>query len=274
MKIVLLFFLVSFSAQAHIPPVDFVLDRVTKKAGRGGYKIQQEVLFQGEDQSELVRETWYVKDSNNLFLEVKGKSFQRFYLYKGNQKFYFDDSKQIRTTSLPSDFYQSLFFIRDTSNLKKELISKKLLSPQATRIRYKPKSLKDVKNDTDSFVRLLRFRGVINYAYGNFTNANNTEPGIWIEQDKFVIRRIRLASNAEVITDDVSEFSQGLSFPKTIHVIWNGNNLQVELLRNDAMSLKDDLFKPASMKDFTEKVIVLNESKTKKLIEEFYSRFR
>lgn len=270
----LLILMFSMTATAYVPPVDFVLDRVTKKSGRGGYKIQQEIMFQGEDQSELVRETWYIKDSNTMFLAVQGKSFQRYYLYRGGQKYYFDDSKQIRITNVPPEFYQELFFIREPGSLKKNLINHKLMSPLATRIRSKPRSLKDVKNEPDSFVRLLRFRGVINYAYGNFANANDPEPGIWIEQDKFVPRRIRFASKAEIVTDDVSDFSQGLSYPKTIHVAWDNKGLQIELLRVDSMSLKDTFFKPSSLKEYTEKLMILNESKTKSLIEEFYSRFR
>ncbi len=259
---------------AYIPSSEFILDRASKKGGRGSYKLSTELSFQGEDQSSVIKETWYIKDGNNLFLDIRGKTFQKFILYKGSQKFYIDDSKQIHSAALPADFYENIFFQRDLNTLRRELIAKKLLPARALHVLPKPKTLKDVKPLNENFVHLFRNRGVINYVFGEFEEPNDKGPGIWIEQDKFVIRKIRLPSEAEISADDVSDFSQGLAFPKSMHVNWGNQSAQIELLRADSTIFKEEVFSLNYLKAAAEKSVAVTDPAVKKAIDEFYTRFR
>lgn len=276
LKVFVLLFGFCIQASAYIPPADFILGRMAQRGGKGSYKIVQELLFQSDNQSAIVKEIWSVKDSQNYFVEVRGKSFTKYFLYKNGQRVFFDDSKQLRSSNLSPDFFEYLFLARDPNGLKKDLISKKILPGKSARIATKPRAIKDIKYTTENYVHLSRNRGVVNYTFSESDDfiSNPAEPAIWIEQDKFVIRRLRLGSLVDVTADDIAEFSQGLSFPKSRKVNWGANTVQIELLRADSVNFKDDIFSTNYIKGLTEKYIPVEESKTKPVIEEFYSRFR
>ncbi len=276
LKIFSLVFIVSFEALAYIPSADFILGRVAQRGGKGSYKIIQELLFQSDNQSSIAKETWFVKDSHNYFVEVRGKSFTKYFLYKNGRRYFVDDNKQVQSSSLPTDFFEPLFLARDSGALKKDLISKKILPGKSARVQPKPRTLKDVKHTSENYVHLSRNRGVVNYVFAETDDLapTGTEPAIWIEQDKFSIRRLRLASLADITADDIAEFSHGLSFPKSRRVTWGKNSVQIELLRIDSVTLKDEVFNTSYISNLAQKLVPVEESKTKPVIEDFYSRFR
>ena len=97
-------------------------------------------------------------------------------------------------------------------------------------------------------------------------------PEAWIEQDSFVLRRLRFPSEAEIAADRISAYPNGLKFPRERTVTWDNNSVTIRVVSVKAASsvqldksLEPNAFsanpRPARLPDVAQ-------------VREFYSRFR
>jgi hypothetical protein len=155
------------------------------------------------------------------------------------------------------------------------LVKEKILAHKNLPRETFKKELKEYTYVADPFVRLSRTAGVVTFALGQPTPVDSTKayPGMWVEQDRFLIRKIRLDSQAEVSADDYSEFNNGLWFPKSRTVSWGDRTVHIRTLKVASTSLPPSIkerLSPTGLKRRAD----AKELFTSPIISEFYKRFR
>lgn len=283
MRLLIIFFIVNFGlmAQAYIPPTKMILQRVSDNAGSGLYLVEQEVQLNTGVEPVFLKETWIIENERTLRLTVTGlkelkDSVRLQFVYVGGQKWQMHGNQK-ESGDIPDEFLERFFHIRNHENLIAYLQGLKIL-PSLSGLKKPVQTGKnnEVKYEPEPFVRLSRSEGVINYAFGTPTPADQKDlgPGLWVEQDQFVIRKLRFPSQAEVTAENYGSFTRGLSFPKLRTIQWGQNTVQLRLLTvsgkvaNASHSLK------ASSLDVPVMIKTPLNPAAQTLIEEFYTRFR
>jgi hypothetical protein len=268
--------LMSFSSLAYIPPVRMILERVSDNAGNGIYVIEQEVQMSAGLDPIYLRETWTVENDRTFRLNVTGTkelrdSVQLQFVYVNGQKWQLKEGNRRESFRISEEFAERFFHIRNYENFIGYLQILNIL-PRPLPQRKAP--AKDGKFDIESYLRLSRTDGAITYALGQPTPADTKDrlPGVWIEQDQFVVRKIRFPSQAEVVAENYAVFTRGLNFPKLRTIQWGPNTVYLRVLsvtgKNSAEPFQaSSLDTPRSIKNLPSAAI-------QSLIEEFYTRFR
>jgi hypothetical protein len=242
-------------AYGYIPNLDFILNKTTSTTGRQILAIEQDVTFKIDTEEAVIQENWLIEGDKNLKLTARGQGLFKenlnlHYLYNAKNKTSVVAKNKI-TTPLTTDFFQKLLFIRSADAFKNHM---KELS---------------ITNQ----VRLSRADGRTAFALGDPSGAKLT-PQIWIDQDEFVIRKIRLPSETEIELSDISAISNDLYIAKTQVISWN--NLQIKI-KVKSVSTKTGAtlsnFYPQNL-DTPSEISFTNKSVLTEAIDQFYKRFR
>jgi len=218
-------------AHAYIPRTKTILERTTKNHGRGLYQIQLELLFRTDNGNSTITETWLVEHGESLYLQAAGSNFSYTATYKGKQKFFVDENGSERAQKLSSEFFEGLFHYRSAESLGQAFVQLGALPSKALNF-AKINSLKDAHYPREPFIRLARTGGTISYTFGKPTpNGSPPFPGVWIQQDQFTLKKIRLPGQSEVISDDYNEFRHNLHYPRSRSVLWGGKSVNIRTLR-------------------------------------------
>ena len=258
------------AAFAFIPRGLLILDRVSENSGSGVYQIEQEVQFENGQGSLSLKETWLVESENSMRLTVTGlKELQDkvFFqvTYSGGNKISSQGTGRVTT-----DFIERYFHFRNGENLAQALVQLKIV-PQGIFAKRPLRSIKDAEYKPEPFVHLARTGGVVSYGFGALSpEQGDPAPGLWVQQDQFVISKIRLPTLAEVSANRYSVYSRGLQFPKSRTVAWGKNLVQMQTL-SVVGKAKDAMKSPTKG---TETRVGLTGQPAESLIQEFYSRFR
>lgn len=283
MKLILaLFVFLGFAPQiclAYIMPTRTILSKTSEKAGSGAYSIDQEVQFANGDETISLRETWIIEDERNMRLTVTGTKelqgqFSLQFLYKNGQKISLQGGSQ-KTEKVPEDFLERFFNFRKSESFASVLTYFKIIPPNALKKKVYAKAA-DFKYEAEPWVRYSRAGGVVNYAFGNPTPPNEERgyPGIWIEQDHFVIRKLRLPSQVEIVADNYGEFSRDLFYPRSRTVRWGNNAVNIRLLTVSGKPANvAKLMQPASL-NVPNNWNGISGMPVRDVITEFYTRFR
>lgn len=266
MHYVLLFFsLINFSS-AYVPNSDFILKEVIDNHGEGNYEIKKKLSF-GSLNHIAVRETWNITSARKMHLVAVGKDIyvERYYEYpfvheKVNGK--------IRRLSISNEFFEDLFSARSLTHFKNLIIRKSLTNRQV--LRWDPIA------EVGERIILTQNKNKTNYAYlkslpirKDFLKMAQFEynkPGLWIEQDKFVVSKINFPK-ANVVAEDYAEFSKNLLYPKNRHVQYGDNDTVISVV---GLSYKTKGLMP--LREFRQKV--KNTTINNGDIADFYKRFR
>lgn len=275
------FLCLSFSlAQAYILPTKVILQKTTDNAGSGIYAIEQEVQFPNGNEILTLKETWLIENAHTMRLTVTGtKDFQssirmQFVYGGGNRYDLVNGARQGHKIS--GDFLEKYLNFRNVDQFAAALMNLKLIPTNAFARKGNEKKGDDFKYEAEPFVRYSRTGGVVNYAFGEPTPTDKEEnnPGLWIEQDQFVVRKVRLPSQVEMSADNYTQFARGLNYPRQRVVRWNNNSVNIRLISASARaSSASSLFQPSSL-DIPIKLEGLAAQPAKDAVIEFYSRFR
>ena len=262
-------------AHGYIPKGRVILEKVGRQHGKGAYVIQQEVSFRDPSGNLTVIEDWVVENGESIALDVRGGGQRASYVYKGKQKIFVDEMGTEKSAVLGADFFEPAFFYRGWENLAEFLVKEKILTTKNIPRENFKKDIKEYGYVPDSFVRLSRVSGVVAYAFGQPTPVDSSRalPGLWVEQDRFLIRKIRLNSQAEVSADDYGEFSNGLWFPKSRTVAWGNQAVHLRVLKISSTSLPPSIkarLSPTGLRKRPDS----KEQFTNPTVSEFYKRFR
>lgn len=273
---VLLFFLFLFFANfvfAAIPKTSMILQRTAENAGNGCYEIDLEMQFPNGQEPLILKETWMIEDQNNMKVYVSGvKDYKDqvslFIMVKDGNRIF---GPNIRKVS--DDFIERYFHMRSSEQFGQILSAQKIIPANAL-IQRPVKNLKEMDFSPESFVRLARTNGVVAYAFGTPADQSQGDqafPGVWIEQDQFVVRKLRLASGVEVTADRYSPFARSLFYPRTRTLRWGGQQVLIQTLNVGPRTKQQ-------YQNFGQKIISKPDSllglPNANYIDDFYKRFR
>jgi len=283
MKFVISFLTVIFaaaSAHAYIIPTRTILQKAVENAGSGIYAIEQEVQFSNGDEQIAVKETWLIDSDRTMRLTVTGgkdlqNSFKLQFLYSGGQKWSLANNTR-KSEKMPEEFLEKFLNFRNPEIFANTLAHFKIIPVSAFQKKPAAKTGAEFKYEPESWVRYSRTGGVVNYALGVATPVDKdiNYPGLWIEQDQFVLRKLRLPSQVEMSANNYNQFARGLSYPRARTIRWGNNTVNIRLISASARpQTAVTLFQPTSL-DTNLKWEGINSLPAKDVITEFYTRFR
>lgn len=273
-----LLILLPLISSAYILPTRTILQKTAENAGSGAYAIEQEVSFQNGAETLNLKETWVIENDRTMRLTVSGTKEQQNtikfqFLYSGGQRYRLVDGSR-KNENISEDFLEKFFNFRSSEIFANSLVHYKIIPAGAFNKKPGGRTSADFKYDPEKWVRLSRVGGVVSYAFGNPAEPESATPGLWIEQDQFVVRKVRLPSQVEVTAENYNMFSKGLHYPRNRTIRWGTNTANIRVISAAARpNLAPTLFQPTSL-DINQKVDGLNELPAKDAILEFYSRFR
>lgn len=266
----------SFSAYAFIPSADFIFSRVVKNAGSGVYQIRQEVNFPTATRNITVTETWWIQSDDTMFLKSEGPLFTQYFLYKNGKKYSFNPNGGLQASNISPEFHEGLYFKRSSQNLKDALVARKIIPAQALKKRpmvKNPKDTKELANINEPYLKLSRLGGSISYVLG-YAAQEDGAPGVWVEQDKFTLKKIKLPSKAETTVDSFAELSRSLVYPKSQKISWENQYVQIELSRADALNKGVEFFDEKQFAKLETQNKPLPPEWAQSVVGDFYKRFR
>jgi uncharacterized protein YacL (UPF0231 family) len=243
------------TALAYIPPIAFILDQSSKTTGKEIISIDQEVHFTVGNEEAVIKENWLIEGDKNLKVTAQGQGlFKQNINYTAvyNGKFRtVVVAKNRQTSNLNSDFFQKYLFIRSANSFKSYLNDLSIL-PE---------------------VRLSRVDGRVGFAIGQPTESKYN-PQIWIDQDEFMVRKIRMPSETEVAMSDFVEFKPGFYIARTQVINWAGVTAKVKLMKVVAKPKESlNAFYPQNL-DTPSEITFSNQTPMTQVIQSFYTRFR
>lgn len=276
----LISFLLPALAGAYILPTRIILQKTSENAGTGIFAIEQEVQFSNGEGTLAVKETWLVDSDRTMRLTVTGGKdlqdrFKLQFLYSGGQKWSLVNGTR-KSEKTPEDFLEKYLNFRNPDNFGNHLAQLKIIPTHAMMKKPLIKSDNDIKHESESWVRFSRTGGAVTYALGTPTPVDQEagNPEIWIEQDSFVVRKLRLPSQVEMSANNYNQFAKGLSYPRARTIRWDNNTVNIRLISaSPRPQTAVSLFQPTSL-DSNIKWDGLNALPAKEVITEFYSRFR
>jgi hypothetical protein len=273
-------------ANAYIPDYHLIMSHTADNHGHGVYVIDQDVIFRGEPDPLVVHETWWVAGENTMRVAFEGRGLLKglvrgTMIYEGQTRIWREGESGTKTLQMTHDWAEPFFYFRLSKNIKNRLISMRIAPSESARERsprpISPGSL-DFKYPEQGYLRLSRTGGNVAYAIGNPSPKEGAlgEPGLWIEQDQFVVRKIRLPSQALVQADQYFRSSENFWLPKVRTYSWNTQSAQIIVNQVKSTGKKGptpDWFKSASLatgKNSPPPVLWPEQE----AIREFYQRFR
>jgi hypothetical protein len=265
------FFLQASVCWGYLPPSNFILSQVAKNNGSKAVQVTQEIVFKKDNLEFLLTEVWNVENSEYMNLTIRGNGLLLTISYRSGRKIFINEQQKDENKALPAEFFENIFYARSINTLGNYLMQTRLVPSDVMR---SPPITKIIKNEIkpfkESFVKYARFGGTTNYAITMTPLLEETanQPGVWIEQDKFLIRRLCFPSGLEIIASGHREFVKGLYFPLEREVKFNGQTVfikttQVRELdartRQGALELKPLQYPSSEFAD---------------LIRDFYLRYR
>ena len=280
--IIILVFFIFAEALSYIPSSDFILKEVLKSHGRSNYLVQQELTFPIEKTQKIVRETWHVTVNKNQDLQLhllatsEGLHIER--LYINNTVYYKENKKSLKKSKWLSEFIEPWFFNRSLPNLQNAIVAHKMAGNST--LNWNPslfistsKRNKKSLTDVQIPITLSINKGQVMYTYQKSAKG----PGLWIEQDKFVIRKIKLKTNVEVLASRYIEHVGYLKFPQHRILIYEDTSIPIKTTNISRLSGNQKLQQKLSLQNFRKSqknITRWDEEITFSLIRDFYSRFR
>jgi hypothetical protein len=255
-------FCAAVSAQAFVVKTATILSKLAENNGSGIYTIEDEVQLGPDVSTQTLKESWTVMDDIHMKVVVTGPGIRWVYVYDNGTR-YQNTNGTKKSKAINESFLERYFHIRKADRLQK--------------------AFSHVGIPMEEAPQLIRVGGVVGLALGSATDSATAEdkPLLVIEQDQFVLRKLRLASQAEMTADKYSPYGHGLQFPKLRTIRWGfrqGSNTG-SLDRQEKVATIQTLHVQSKV----DKKLVLNiepsqgqlaDPHLQSMAEEFYQRFR
>lgn len=249
-------FIIPSTGWTYVLPLDFLVKKTVSKTGRTSISIDQDVTFQIGKDILKAQENWLIEGDRNLKVSANGAepykpNIRVNSLFNSKQKTQVI-GKNKTVTSVPADFYQRLLFIRSTASFMQYL--REMGIPEK--------------------VRLSRAEGLVCIAIGEPSSEENKYPQFWIDQDEFLIRKIRMPSGTEINLSDYVQVTDDFWIAKTQVINWGGATATIKV-KNFSVKNAAPLsqFYPQNFEQTTELSFIENNRLTQ-VVEDFYKRFR
>ncbi|MCB0355541.1 MAG: hypothetical protein KDD40_00950 [Bdellovibrionales bacterium] len=274
----------STSAWAYIPSFDYIVKRTSELHGYGIFLVDQDVTIIGANQKPLtVHEQWLIDGEKKLRMRVTGRNelsdqLAMTILYNDNRKYFVNSSGKVNTSKVSEDFFEPLFYFRNSAFLKSLLYNLNIIPRVALADPPHLKKVEDIKLKNERFVRLARSGGVVNYGIGEIINGDSgaKNPGLWIEQDFFHVRKFRSPTNIEITADKYQNHRNNFWLPQIREFRWNDNKAIITVTQVKSFGSSTHLqqrLKTSSLNASKEPELKALLPDNEQLLE-FYRRFR
>ena len=245
---------------AYIPPTKVILEKTVENAGTTAYQIEKEIRFSNPE-IPVLKETWYIENDRAMRLTVSpatGAGPRLTILYTGNAKTILISGSRTSTRIL-DEMSERFFHFHRTENFIQALSALHILTTTQGNL---------------DLARLNRSQGVVNFGIGHPTDegAKASSPYIWIDQDAFVIRKIRFNEDTELLANNYQIFPKGLNYPMITRLDWDQEKVKMTTLSVTMVKkFPPTVFQPTALEDSS---AFLTSMSRWKPVSEFYSRFR
>jgi hypothetical protein len=260
---------------AYIPSSKMILDKLVENNITGPIYYEQEVLINGNGTSATLKESWYVDNENTMSVLVQGekslKDKVQFTIQYSGKKKTGPQNLVKNSEGSASDFFEPIFFIKSQQKLIPYIVGAGIVGAEIQDSTNFQKQKETFVHIPEPFVRLGRTAGVVAYVIAGTTGRESGQPGLWIEQDQFLLRKIRNSKRTEMNIEKWGSYSRGWKLPKERSFVWDDKTAQVKMLdvKVPQGNLKSMINKTQEVKSSE-----YENSKEKALIEDFYLRLR
>lgn len=252
-------FLVS-TAEAYVPKLSTVLTKMASVTGGNKAFVLKRTVTLKED-NVVANETWYVAHADLIKLEVEGTNvdgspwkFEIF--YKGGKRTTTSVEGKNQSFPLSPEFFEPLLHYRSSRALQSRLLAMQIVPSQAA--------------SEAGFMNLDRYKGGVAYVIGAQDSKNTLQPPrLWVEQDSFLIRKLRLGSQVEVEFDSFKDFEEGKIKQAELQTIYWKNSTVI--VQNTSTQLVEQKKIEGFLKMTKDSQALLPQNTN---LKEFYSRFR
>ena len=269
---------VSHSAFAYILKPHTILNKTAENLGKGLYEFKQDLVLTQNGINIVVQEQWYITDAGIMFVNAKAPGFAYQAAYQNSQKIYRSNLQASSRKNLGSDFFDTWFAQRSSAQLAKQMQQSNILNYnilnnprswlQAGKTVYQP----------DSNIKLSRAGEGPAYLFAMGKTNNTAQAAIWIEQDQFLIRKIRSTSGAEFTADNYEKAS-GVAWPKIKNIYFKDLKANMRVKSFVKRTATPEIQKQINGQIFLSKEMLSadpSESNEEKIqiLQSFYSKFR
>ncbi len=273
-----IFICLSNLALGYIPNSQFIFERITSLHGKGAYSIEDEVTFHDGLENSTVKENWIIVDGGEMRLTAHADALKLTKIYKRGREYWLDLAGSERSDEIPVDFFMSPLLTRSESEEKKIFVKWGIIPAETLKEKKPPTEVKDIKIETEDYVRLGRISGTITYFYGTPSPKEGPlPPGLWVEQDTFLIRKMRSPSGAEFLGDDFGIYSKSLWFPKTQTFLFDNRVVNLHVTKVSSIDLSHEQKKQLDTGWFrgrSDAAALFPKTTMGTIIQDFYKRFR
>lgn len=247
-------FFVYISALAYIPPADFILQRTADTNLRIPVAIEYEVTVQTPAGSAILQEQWFIESPTRMRMRIS-KGAQLEIVYSGSERSFLDRQGR-KSQRISPEFVERLNLFENSAALRRFM--QELTIPSAIH---------------SATPHLSRADGVVNYGFFQRSTPSTEvlNPGVWIEQDQFVLRQVRFKSGAQLNLSDYRPYAKSALLPYSKTLKWKSFRADIKVLR----VVEKKKFSPQELTGL-EATLDMGElsPEVKQAVLEFYSRFR
>lgn len=262
---------------AYIPKTITVLKNIAETRTDSSLRIKKEIIFQTENDKYLVKETWYIKDSENYYLKATGPGFSFEALHQNGQRYRRNAEGQLLKSQDDLNFYMPLFVSNDTNIIGNYLIRSNILLPK---VLQKPKSyhkMEEIKYSPEERIRLTRKNGIVHFGLGEPTPVDSTspKPQAWILQNDFYISKLRQA-DFTIEANNYKKYARSISYPEKMVLKWDLFNIEMQTLDIDRISVGKNTKEKFEYNNLSNEASgqSLSENPTIESVRKFYLKFR
>lgn len=270
MKILGVMFLFVFSssiALGYIPHPSFLVQKLSRTTGSGIYLVDQDVIFQNGADTLILKEQIMVENESSMKIVVTGTRELKDTV---SALFVYGDANSPAARKLTNDHFERLLFARSVQFWNMFLLQAKIL-PSSSLNKRVPRNLKEAEYSADPYTRISRLSGAIALQLGQLSTNEKKWPALWIDQENFFLRQVRLDSDVEVLFDQHSQYTRQLTYPKSKTVRWGTNSISISV--NSVSSRTKAQFQQFGAQTKT-RWDGVQAQPSRDVITEFYQRFR
>jgi hypothetical protein len=260
---------------AYIPSSKMILSKLTENNTTGPIYYEQEVVISGSGISAELKEKWFVENDSVMAVLVQGEKelkdkIQFIIQYNGKRR---SGSLNLikANENINADFFEPIFFIKTQQKMNSFIVNAGIVGQEIQDSTNFQRQKEVFTHTPESFVRLGRTAGTIAYVISGQTGIEPGLPGLWVEQDQFLLRKIRNSKKTEMRVEKWGNYSRGWKLPKERAFAWDDKIASVKMLD---VKVPQGNIKSTITKAQEARTPEFENSKEKFLIQEFYSRFR
>lgn len=302
--LLLLFSTLFFStgALSYVPDTEMILKKNTRLNSGGGFRMIFRTQWGSGPEALLFEEKWTFKHSDMMRVQIHGlseanKEFIRDYVYQDGRRYRINEKNELVYMPIEVDHFERFFHFQTENSASEYLKKAQIILPLAEEPIESKKEDENAEEQTDEqknnktagskFIhkqdpnlRLGRAQGTVAYVFGRPTPAEQKTllPGLWIEQDRFRILKLRLPSNLEIVAKDYKTLGKR-TFPGVRTVKWQNHQITISTLSIERILVGPktrQFLSPESLKPSKKNSSEDGASPTlgMAVMSEFYQRFR